>query len=65
MRNHFVSAATFRKVRERCGLTQAQASRALGVDPRTLQRWEGGEVKRVRRVYLDTLRAQYLTGQRA
>lgn len=30
------------KIRERCGLSQAQFSRLLGVSVRTLQEWEQG-----------------------
>jgi DNA-binding XRE family transcriptional regulator len=37
-------------------LTQVQAANLCGVDETTVQRWEAGVVKRVRRVYLEKLR---------
>lgn len=39
----------------RAGLTQKDAAALCGVDERTYQRWELGEVKRLRAVYLEQL----------
>lgn len=38
------------------GLTQKQAAALCGVEETTVQRWEGGQTKKVRGIYLDRLR---------
>jgi DNA-binding transcriptional regulator YiaG len=52
----FITGAAFKRGRGRLGLTQVQAADILGVDETTVQRWESGETKKVRRLYLDKLR---------
>lgn len=52
----FITGAAFKRARARLKLTQIQAADILGVDETTVQRWESGETKRVRRLYLDKLR---------
>jgi DNA-binding transcriptional regulator YiaG len=39
-----MTAAELRKIRERMGVTQAEMAAKLGVDQRTLRRWELAEV---------------------
>ena len=52
----FIDGATFKRARERFGLTQKAAADLCGVDETTVQRWEGGKTLKVRRVYLEKLR---------
>lgn len=40
-----MSGKAFRLLRERNGLTVAQAGTLLGVDPKTIRRWEKGEIE--------------------
>jgi len=49
------SAARVQKERLRLGLTHAQLAQALGVHPRTVERWELGEFK-PHEVYLSRMR---------
>ena len=50
-----VTPGQLRAARERAGLTQKEAAALCGVDERTYQRWELGEVKRLRSVYLERI----------
>lgn len=52
----FVRGAQFRRLRKRLGLSQVRAAAICGVDETTVQRWEGGQTKRVRGLYLERLR---------
>jgi transcriptional regulator with XRE-family HTH domain len=52
----FITGEAFKRARVRLGLTQVQAADMLGVDETTVQRWESGDTKKVRRLYLDKLR---------
>ena len=51
-----VSAAEFRRVRKTLDFSQVEAGAILGYDGRTIQRWESGETKTVRRAMVDQLR---------
>lgn len=56
----FIDGAAFRRARIRFKFRQIDVATILGVDETTVQRWEGGQTKRVRRVYLEKLRDEYL-----
>lgn len=40
-----MTPAAFRTALDRLGLTQSEAARRLGVDPRTVRRWIAGDRK--------------------
>lgn len=61
--SRFITGEIWRRARTRLKVTQKRAAAIVGVDEKTVQKWEGGQIKKVRRLYLDKLRAEYLTGE--
>lgn len=59
-----MTPADFRQARKSLGLTQGQLAKLMGVDIRTVQKWEGGErgidppAVRLLRAYLDGYRPE-------
>lgn len=51
----FVTGEAWKRARLRFDLSQKEAAALVGVDETTVQRWEGGQTKRVRRLYLEKL----------
>jgi DNA-binding transcriptional regulator YiaG len=47
--------AEIRAARIKFDLSQKEAGQILGVDETTIQRWESGETKKIRRAQLDRL----------
>jgi DNA-binding transcriptional regulator YiaG len=52
----FIDGATWKRARLRFKLSQVRAAEIVGVDETTVQKWEGGQTKKVRRIYLEKLR---------